>query len=175
MRFRVMRLFRGFVGLLIACGMLTPGCSSSNAGHRLGADDASGNPPTTGIGQAARLGGAAQVASPMGDATVVASGFIIAKYEATEIQRKMAEERARRAFHKMPPAKKATMKAKKVRYIAVETPKDHRFKGRKAVMVWDTQSESLVNNGVYDVATPPPVGSKVTFDTYSTQYVGNGG
>ena len=172
--------------------MVTPGCSSSNAGHGLGVNDAFGNPPTTGIGQAARLGGAAQIASPTGDATMAASGFIIAKYQATEIQRRIGEERARRAYHKMlnkekarqanhptppakPTAKPTATKAKRARYIAVDVPKDHRFKGRKAVMIWDTQSEGLVNNGVYDVATPPPVGSKVTFDTYSTQYVGNGG
>lgn len=186
MYLEITRPIRILPWLAIACGMLTPGCSSSNARHGLGVNDAFGNPPTTGFGQAARLGGAAQIASPSGDATMVASGFIIAKYQATEIQRRIGEERARRAYHKMltkekarqanhpiPLEKPTATKAKRSRYIAVDVPKDHRFKGRKAIMIWDTQSESLVGNQVYDVATPPPVGSSVKFDTYASQYVGN--
>ena len=32
-------------------------------------------------------------------------------------------------------------------------------KAKKVVMIWDTQSESLVGNNVYDVENPPAVGS----------------
>lgn len=152
--------------------MLISGCSSGTSG-RHGAQP-QGEPFTTGIGQAARLGGAAQIASPAGEATVTASGFIIAKYQATEIQRKIAEQRARHAYHKMPPEKKQALQAKKIRYIAVATQKDYRFKGRQAVMIWDTQAKGLVGTDVYDVATPPPVGSSATFDTYAAEYVGAG-
>ena len=41
-------------------------------------------------------------------------------------------------------------------------------------MIWDTQSESLVGNNVYDLASPPARGATAKFDTYSAQYVGNG-
>jgi hypothetical protein len=41
-------------------------------------------------------------------------------------------------------------------------------------MIWDTQSESVVGNNVYDVQSTPPVGQTAKFDTYSAEYVGSG-
>ena len=120
------------------------------------------------------MGGAAQIASSFAETTVLASGFIIAKYQATEIQRQIAEQRARRVYQRMPPEKKKALKASKVRYLAVATKKDRRFKGRQAVMIWDTQAESLVGADVYDVATPPPTGTRAKFETYAAEYVGGG-
>jgi len=68
------------------------------------------------------------------------------------------------------------LKKRLPRYIAVDTPKDKRSAPgtKKDVMIWDTQSESLVGNNVYDVSSPPAVGATAKFDTYSAQYVGNG-
>ena len=62
------------------------------------------------------------------------------------------------------------------RYIAVDTVKDKRASpdAKKVVMIWDTQSESLVGNNIYDVKNPPPVGAKTKFDTYSAEYIGAG-
>jgi hypothetical protein len=62
------------------------------------------------------------------------------------------------------------------RYIAVDTPKDERSAPgtKKDVMIWDTQSEALVGNYVYDVSSSPAIGGTAKFDTYSAQYVGNG-
>lgn len=154
--------------------ILISGCSSGTSRRSGGSDSPSDEPSTIGIGQAARIGGAAQIASPTGEASVIASGFIIAKYKATEIQRQIAEQRARRAYHKMPQAERQVLKAKKIRYIAVATQKDRRFAGRSAVMIWDTRTESLVGTDVYDVSTPPPVGGNAKFDTYAAQYVGDG-
>jgi hypothetical protein len=36
-------------------------------------------------------------------------------------------------------------------------------------MIWDTQSQEVVGNNVYDVRRPPPVGSTAKFDTYSAE------
>lgn len=68
------------------------------------------------------------------------------------------------------------MKKKLPRYIAVDTPKDKRSAPgtKKDVMIWDTQSEKLVGNNVYDVMNPPTLGSTAKFETYSAQYVGSG-
>jgi hypothetical protein len=41
-------------------------------------------------------------------------------------------------------------------------------------MIWDTQSQQVVGNNVYDVQSAPRVGSTAKFDTYSAEYVGNG-
>jgi hypothetical protein len=50
---------------------------------------------------------------------------------------------------------------KEGRYIAVDTEKNEQTspKAKKAVMIWDTQSESIVGNNVYDVEKTPAVGS----------------
>jgi hypothetical protein len=70
----------------------------------------------------------------------------------------------------------AAVKKTLPRYIAVDTPKDKRSAPgtKKDVMIWDTQSEALVGNNVYDVANPPAIGATAKFDTYSAQYVGAG-
>jgi hypothetical protein len=70
----------------------------------------------------------------------------------------------------------AALKKTLPRYIAVDTPKDKRSAPgtKKDVMIWDTQSEALVGNNVYDVANPPAIGTTAKFDTYSAQYVGAG-
>jgi len=103
------------------------------------------------------------------------------RYEATEYQRKVAEANAHAyiaAQKKTQSAKtaKTAAKAKLPRYVAVDTVKDHRASPgtKKVVMIWDTQSETLVGNNVYDVQNPPSVGSTAKFETYSAQYVGNG-
>jgi hypothetical protein len=108
------------------------------------------------------------------------------RHEATEYQRKVAEANARAYMaaqvrtHEPKSKKEAhdviALKKKLPRYIAVDTPKDKRSAPgtKKDVMIWDTQSESLVGNNVYDVASPPARGATAKFDTYSAQYVGNG-
>lgn len=133
-------------------------------------------------------------------AVINATTFIIAKHQATERQRRIAEERARATYQKMvaenrrreaeasaaakpqPSGKKPSVAkrpqkpAKLPRYIAVDTVKDERTspKAKKSVMIWDTQAESVVGNDVYDISTSPPVGSTARFETYSAQYVASG-
>jgi len=97
------------------------------------------------------------------------------QHEATERQRKIAQQRAVTYFKKLPPEKKVAMKkSKKTRYIAVDTEKNAETspKAKKVVMVWDTQSESLVGNSVYDLPDPPKVGGSLNFTTYAAEYVG---
>ena len=134
---------------------------------------------------------------------VITTQTQLIRHEATEYQRKVAEANAHaymaaqlRAQHHASTATATpktggstaktktkdeaqdtiALKKKLPRYIAVETPKDkHSAPGtKKDVMIWDTQSEALVGNYVYDVATPPALGASAKFDTYSAQYVGNG-
>ena len=42
----------------------------------------------------------------------------------------------------------------------------------KAVIIWDTQSEQIVGNNVYDVESAPPVGQTARFETVSAEYMG---
>ena len=82
--------------------------------------------------------------------------YIIEKHEASERQKQIAEERARRAYANMSSKRKAQLKAK------------------KSVMVWDTDKRQIANDNVYDVQKSPPVGETAKFDRYSAEYVGSG-
>ena len=152
----------------LAGAFIVSGCST------ISDDEPLGGAPSAGVGQASRLGVTNNVTSGFSETIVLTNAAIIAKYEASAVQRKIAEERARRTYQKMSPEKKKILKSKKVRYIAVDTQKDKRIKGQKAVMVWDTQAESIVGNAVYDVGVAPPINSTAKFETYASEYVGAG-
>jgi hypothetical protein len=106
-------------------------------------------------------------------ATVV---YFIAKHEATERQRQVAEVRARQSYAHMSPKRKAGLKQRKVRYIAVDTEKSSSSspKAKKTVMIYDTETQRVASNSAYDVEKTPSVGSTAKIDTYSAEYVGSG-
>ncbi len=114
-------------------------------------------------------------------AVVAITTYIIAKHQADERQRQVAAQRGRIASQRI--ARRSTSSSsgkkakKKPRYIAVDTVKNEKTspKAKKAVMIYDTQSGQVVGNNVYDVQSPPSVGSTAKFDTYSAEYVGSGG
>jgi hypothetical protein len=121
-------------------------------------------------------------------ALVAGGAYIIAKHQATERQRKIAEQRARIYLAKRQEAEKAAARAsaqsastspttkkkapKENRYIAVRTEKEDFNTGKDAVMIFDTKSNSIVGNQVYDLKQTPKVGSVQKFDTYSAEFVG---
>jgi hypothetical protein len=101
--------------------------------------------------------------------------YFVAKYEATLEQRRLAEAAGRRAeasvragspHRRRPP--------RPTRYLAVRTRPDARARTSVSVMIWDTQAQEIVGNNVYDINSPPPVGSSVRFETFSAEYVGAG-
>jgi hypothetical protein len=106
-------------------------------------------------------------------ATVI---YAIARHEATERQREVAEQRARQSYAHMPAQRKANMKAHKVRYIAVDTERGQKSspKAKKTVMIYDTQTQKVASNVAYDVEKTPSVGSTAKIDNYSAEYVGSG-
>jgi len=120
----------------------------------------------------------------LGAAALAAGGsYIIAKHQANERQRKVAEQRARlymarlekqRAAEQSSSGSVAKKSSKSSRYIAVQTEKSPDSKGQATVMVFDTQTNQVVGNNVYDVKSTPKVGETSKFDTYSAQYVGTG-
>jgi hypothetical protein len=107
---------------------------------------------------------------------IAATIYAIARYEATERQREVAEMRARQSYARMPAGRKAEMKKKKVRYIAVDTEKGQKTspKAKKTVMIYDTQTQKVASNTAYDVEKTPAVGSTAKIDNYSAEYVGSG-
>jgi len=124
---------------------------------------------------------------------------VLATYEATKSQRLIAEARAREAQARMvQQAEAQTRKARESRTptastepkpapaataskapqipkrIAVEVPHEDK-KGTSTVMLWDTASEQLVGNEVYDLNTAPAKGSSLAlWAGAAAQYVGDG-
>jgi len=154
----------------LGCENLTP---AENAGVFGGVAGAA-------AGSIARAAGASTtesiVAGAAVGAVVAATVYVIAKRQASERQRKIAEERARAYQRRLTPERKAALKKKRVRYIAVDTVKDERTssKAKKDVMIWDVESQQIVGNNVYDVESTPSVGQTAKFETYSAEYVGSG-
>jgi hypothetical protein len=109
-------------------------------------------------------------------AVVTAIIYSIARYEADQHQRELAIARGRQSYAHMSPQRKQAMKAKKVRYIAVDTERGKKTspKAKKTVMIYDTQTNTVANNVAYDVEKAPSVGSTAKIDNYSAEYVGSG-
>ena len=149
--------------LFSGCEGLTPGESAAAIGTSAGvAAGAIGAAAGLNTGEAAGLGAGVGL---------LAAGitYAIAKHEATERQRQVAEENARRAYARH----RAALRKRRVRYIAVRTTRSKDSKGSASCMVWDTQSEQVVGNTVYDCKNTPQTGSTAKFDSYSAEYVGN--
>jgi hypothetical protein len=102
--------------------------------------------------------------------------YSIARYEADQHQRELAIARGRQSYAHMSPQRKQAMKAKKVRYIAVDTERGKKTspKAKKTVMIYDTQTNTVANNVAYDVEKAPSVGTTAKIDNYSAEYVGSG-
>jgi hypothetical protein len=155
--------------LLAAATIATTGCETLTPEQNAGLFGSLGGAAAGGIASASGASTGEAIATGVAAGAVT---YIIAKREATERQRRIAEERARAAYA----AHQAALKKRKVRYIAVDTEKDNRTSpnAKKSVMIWDTQSQEVVGNNVYDVKSPPAVGATAKFDTYSAEYVGSG-
>jgi hypothetical protein len=104
-----------------------------------------------------------------GAATVIT---IVAIHRATERQRQAAREQAR--FAQQLIEQHGTRGVKRSRYIAVATLREPESEGAKSLMIFDTQTDQVVGNRVYDVKTEPKTGQVSKFETYSAEYVGTG-
>ena len=163
--------------VLAAASILATSCADLTPLQNAALFGAGGGAAAGGIARAsgASVGESAVIGVATG-AAIAAVTYIIATHQATERQHRIAEERAQRAYTRMSAKRKSDLKARKTRYIAVDTEKDEHTspQAKKSVMIWDTQSQEVVGNNVYDVKSPPPVGSTAKFDTYSAEYVGSG-
>jgi len=176
---KVSAVVAGIATLTSACENLSPG---ENAGVFGAATGLAVGIPLYAAGVDSRVA----VPVTLGAAALAAGGaYVIAKHQASERQRKIAEQRARifmaqRAEAEKLAAQKAASSgstakkksAKQPRYIAVKTEKESNNQGQAAVMVYDTKTNGLVGNQVWDLKQTPKVGSVQKFDTYSAEFVG---
>jgi ADP-ribosylglycohydrolase len=98
---------------------------------------------------------------------------IVAVHEATARQRQSAQEQGHFAHQQLIEQPKARG-VKKSRYIAVATVREPDSRGAKSLMIFDTQTDQVVGNHVYDVKTEPKTGQVGKFESYSAEYVGTG-
>ena len=150
------------------------GCESSGEG--IYAQNGAGAGSALARGMTGASGGGGMTASSDVHSVAAATVVVLAKRQASARQRAIAEERARKFQATLTPAKKAEMKKKKVRYIAVKTEKDERTvpQAKADVMIWDVESQQIVGNNVYDVESTPQIGQTAKFETYAAEYVGTG-
>jgi hypothetical protein len=99
---------------------------------------------------------------------------ILAVHEASEHQHQVAQEQGLIASQQLTAQQKTSPTKKKPRYIAVPTAREPTSKGAKSVMIFDTQTDQVVGNHVYDIKTEPKTGQVGKFETYSAEYVGTG-
>jgi hypothetical protein len=92
---------------------------------------------------------------------------------ATEKQRRIVSERGARLVEDLRNVKQTPVSTN--RYIAVDTAQEQDSTGAKSVMIYDTQTQKVVGDRVYDVKQDPIVGTLSKIDTYSAEYVGTGG
>jgi osmotically inducible lipoprotein OsmB len=165
-------LIKSASGLVLA-GVLLGGCENMSPETQGVLSGLASGAAAGGIASAA--GANASTATAIGLATGAAVGaivYVLAKHEATERQRRYAEERARLAYQQMPATQRA--RVRKRRYIAVSTVREKNSTGASSVMVYDTQTQQVVGNNVYDVKKAPKNGDVGKFDTYSAEYVASG-
>jgi len=165
-----------FSSIAVVSSLMVAGCSNMTPGENAAVFGGVGGALAGGIARAAGASTGESIAIGVASGAVIAATtYIIAKHQATERQRRVAEERARIYFERNE-QRRAELKRKRVRYIAVDTERNEQTspKAKKSVMIWDTQSEKVVGNNVYDVESTPSVGKTAKFETYSAQYVGSG-
>src|SRR6516165_4559250 len=166
------RLIHSTSAALVA-GLLMTGCENMSPAANGALFGAGAGALAGGIAKAAGASNSEAVAIGLATGAVAGvTAYVIAKHQATERQRKIAEERARLAYESAPAPKKA--RYQKTRYIAVDTVREKDSKGAKSVMIYDTQTQQVVGSNVYDVKQAPKEGSVSKFDTYSAEYVGSG-
>jgi hypothetical protein len=162
-----------FSSAILVAGLLMTGCENMSPEANGALFGAGAGALAGGLAKAAGASTSQAVAIGLATGAVVGvTAYVIAKRKATERQRRYAEERARLAYENAPPPRKAQYR--KRRYIAVDTVREKDSEGAKSVMIYDTQTQEVVGNNVYDVKQSPKEGTVSKFDTYSAEYVGNG-
>jgi hypothetical protein len=103
---------------------------------------------------------------------IIDTNTMFIRHTATELQRRTAEKNAKTYYSHLTPKKKADLKAKKIRYILIPTVKSEETSPKAkggAYMVTETQSESLVDNYVYQPEKSLAVGTVAKVGPYTAE------
>ncbi len=177
------------IPLVIATALLTSSCENMSSGENAAVFGGLAGAVTGGTLALAGVDPAITIPVAAG-AAIVAGGaaYIISKQQANARQRQIALQNAREAEARLLAEQKALASSRKAsssqtakkaskempRFLAVDTEKSSESPaGAKPVMLYDTQSQRLVGNDVYNLKTRPATGSVKKFDTMTAKYVGS--
>ena len=177
-----------FLPLVVVAALFTASCENMSPGENAAVF---GGVAAAVTGTALALAGVdPSIVIPVAAGAAVLAGgaaFVISKQQATNRQRQIALQNARAAEARLLAQQKASKPrtttsgrvAKKApaqmpKYIAVDTETSSQSPaGAKPVMLYDTQSQRLVGNDVFNLKSRPADGTVKKFDTMSAQYVGS--
>ena len=148
--------------------ILTTSCSRLGINEKAVLICATGGVAGTVLAQQSRAGAVASFASALLPAT---EALIVNRTEASPEQMQRATEVGR--SYNISPAKLKYYEKQKINHIAVKTSSSRGTRGT-SVMLYNIQSRKLESNEVFDVRVEPEEGSKLKFDSYITEYVGDG-
>lgn len=123
------------------------------------------------FGAPAGLGG---VAGGLLAGGAVATAPVLSTQQASTAQKSTALRVARMAQSKMDPELRKKLLASERPYISVRTHRGSSQVGSSQVMVYDIKRDTLASPDVFDIKVDPKEGDFVKFDTFFTQYVGDG-
>ena len=170
--------------LFVVAALFTSSCANLSPGE---------NAAVMGVVAAAVTGGTLALAGVDPSITIpVAAGaallaggaaYIVSKQQATRRQREIALQHAREAEARLlaeqnqsssrSGASSGVKKQSAPKYIAVDTVGSEQSPAKsKQVMIYDTQSKSIVGNSVYNLGQEPQSGSTAKYDMMTAQYVG---
>ncbi|MBJ7390039.1 MAG: hypothetical protein JHC85_00645 [Chthoniobacterales bacterium] len=176
------------IPLIVVASLLTASCENMTPGENAAVFGGAAAAITGGVLALAGVDPGVAIAVGAG-AGLLAGGaaFLISKQQATSRQRQIALQNARAAEARLlaqqnKPSRTTgsgaqVAKSKKAatvpKYIAVDTVTSPQSPaGAKPIMLYDTQSRTIVGNDVYNMKSQPAVGSNKKFDTMTAQYVG---
>lgn len=152
----------------------TTSCSRLGTMDKMGIIIATGGTAGTIMQYQAQASAAAGIGgSALGGLLPAAAAMVTDSVPATAEQSRRAEIVGREYVAKLTPAKRQYFKQQKIKHVAVKTKSTSNTRGDQ-VMIYDIQSNKLASKTTFDVRVEPEVGSKIKFDTYVTEYVGNG-
>ncbi|MBS0656609.1 MAG: hypothetical protein JSR82_00010 [Verrucomicrobia bacterium] len=93
---------------------------------------------------------------------------------ANATQIRLAEARCKAYMLRLSTAEKQFIRASGATHLCVFTAQSKGHQGEKTVMFWDTQTQSLVGNTVYEINNAPPDNTKVALPDFTVLHIGNG-
>ena len=96
------------------------------------------------------------------------------RHTATEYQRRVAEQNAKKFFSQLTPAKKEELKKKNVKTVLISTVRSPQTspKAKQVKMRYSLDGESLIDNDVYEFETPLQGGTVAKVNGLDQEYVG---